>query len=495
MSKGFPWTGENEYNYSVSIICMEIFNFALDLLLIGAAVWTIVVVRGSEGIIGRTFHLMMWGMILLGVAHISETITFEVLKWRVDIVEFGHRLIVLGGIIFLVLGFGHIKKIQGEKIKILEQSKIDLEKKVRERTAELELAKNKSETLLASIGEGVFGIDTERNIVYFNPQAEVLSGYKSSEVVGKPYHDFLKFIKEKDRSENIEFIRVALKGNVAEMIGRTMLIRKDKRELPVADSASPIKDKEGNILGAIVVFRDATKERELEIARAELVSFASHQLKTPLTYMGWSVETLKKSKSEAESEKIVGEIDKSIEDMKKLVLDVLNISRIEQGTVELKPEPTQLVDIVNDILKESSSTIKQRNVTIEFSKPERPLPELNIDPQYTHEIFKNIISNAIKYTKDKVTMSFERKGDTVLFICSDNGIGIPKDEQSKIFSKFYIASNAGNTGVKGTGIGLSIAKALALRMHGRIWFESEENKGATFYLDLPFFTEKSYNNN
>ena len=95
---------------------------------------------------------------------------------------------------------------------------------------ELELAKNKSETLLASIGEGVFGIDRERSIIYFNPQAEALSGYKASEVVGKPYYDFLKFVKVKDGSENIEFIRTALKGKIADMGNHTMLIRKDKKD-------------------------------------------------------------------------------------------------------------------------------------------------------------------------------------------------------------------------------------------------------------------------
>ena len=236
------------------------------------------------------------------------------------------------------------------------------------------------------------------------------------------------------------------------------------------------------------MFRDETKERELEMARAELVSFASHQLKTPLTSMSWSLEILKKIKSDAESQKIIHEIDKTIEDMKKLILNILNISRIEQGTITFKPEPTQLVDIVLDILKESSSTIKQRNVTIEFTKPERPLPEINVDPQYTHEIFKNIISNAIKYTKDKVTMSFEKKDGSILFICSNNGIGIPKDEHSKIFSKFYVGSNVAKAGIKGTGIGLSIAKALVERMNGKIWFESEENKDTTFYISLPFFT-------
>ena len=202
--------------------------------------------------------------------------------------------------------------------------------------------------------------------------------------------------------------------------------------------------------------------------------------------MSWGIDTLKKSITDAKSRTLVGEIDKSIEDMKKLVTDVLNISRIQQGVIEFKPKPTQLVDIVDEVIKESSSAAKQGKVTIKFTKPAQPLPELVVDPQYTHEIFKNIISNAIKYTKNTVTMSFEKKDGNIVFTCSDNGIGIPKDEQSKIFSKFYVASNVSKAGIKGTGIGLSIAKALVERMNCKIWFESKENKGTTFYLSLPF---------
>lgn len=392
--------------------------------------------------------------------------------------------------------YGTIDKVPPEIEKLLEvigntydsfdKDRLLIDRSLEISSSELEAAKNKSETLLASIAEGVFGIDKEKNIVYFNSQAEVLSGYKSSEVIGKPYYDFLKFIKEKDRSENIEFIRAALKGKVADMGNHTVLIRKDKKELSVADSASPIKDTEGNILGVIVVFRDVTKERELEIARAELVSFASHQLKSPLTVMGWNIELMLRGKLDARSKKYVDELGKSIKDMQKLVSDVLNISRIEQRRVEFKLQPTQLVSIVDDVLKEFLSIAKQRNITIEFIKPTQPLPEPNIDPQYTHEIFKNIISNAIKYTKDTVTISLEKKDGNILFTCADNGIGIPRDEQSKIFSQFYVASNVSAAGLKGTGLGLRIAKVLVERMNGTIWFESEENKSTTFYVSLPF---------
>ncbi|MCP6718950.1 MAG: ATP-binding protein [Patescibacteria group bacterium] len=132
------------------------------------------------------------------------------------------------------------------------------------------------------------------------------------------------------------------------------------------------------------------------------------------------------------------------------------------------------------------SLVKQRKISIEFIKLAQPLSELEIDPKYIHEIFKNIISNAIKYTKDKVTISFEKKDSNIIFARSDNGIGIPKNEQYKIFTKFYIASNVSEAGIKGTGLGLSIAKVLIERMGGRIWFESEENERTTFYVSLPF---------
>lgn len=349
----------------------------------------------------------------------------------------------------------------------LKKSYTGLEEKVKARTAELEIAKNKSEALLASIGDGVFAIDREQKIVHFNQRAEEISGYQATEVLGKPYYDFLRFVKAKDKRENVEFIRKALKGEITEMTDHTVLVRKDKSEISVDDSAAPIKDKEGSTLGAIVVFRDASKVRELERARAELISFASHQLRAPLTYISGNVAMLKERDFDTESREFVDEIKRGVEEMKKLVSDVLNISRIEQGKIEFKSEPTQLEKIVDDLIKESSSIAKQRKVNTKYTKPTPPLPKLMIDPQYIHEVFKNVISNAVKYTRDKVTISLEKKDGNILFICSDNGIGIPKDEQSKIFAKFYVASNVAKAGTKGNGLGLSIAKALVEKMGGK----------------------------
>jgi len=350
---------------------------------------------------------------------------------------------------------------------------------------ELEIANNKREALLSSIGDGVFAIDKERNIVHLNRRGEELSGYKAVEVMGKPYNEFLKFIKEKDGSENVEFIKLALSGKLTKMKDHTQLIRKDGRKVHVADSAAPLKNKAGDIIGAIVVFRDATQEREIEHMREEMISLTSHQLKAPLTAIKGSVELLKGGQLGSEEKKRADEIEEVAQSMVSLLGDLLGVSKIEQGSVELKLGPTQVETLISDSIEQLSPIAKKRKVSVEFKKPDKPLPTVEADPDYLREALGNIISNAIDYTKNKVVIEIKQQDGALLLTCEDNGIGIPRDEQAKIFEKFYRTSNAKQTKITGTGLGLSIAKAIIEKVGGKIWFESAENKGAKFYVSLP----------
>lgn len=425
--------------------------------------------------------------------------------------EWGRWLLIITGILVVFVVVGSVLMIYWRKIlkrkiqertaelekEVVERKKAEkelakerehLEEKVKRRTKEIEEAKNRSEVLLASIGDGVFAIDKESKIIHFNRRAEEISGYKASEVLGKPYYDSLKFLKEKDRSENVEFIRTALKGEVTEMVDYTVLVRKDKREVPVADSAAPIKNEKGEVLGAIVVFRDTVKERQIERMKAEMISLVGHQLKAPLTAIKWRAEMLKESKLDIEEKAHVEEVERVAEAMTGLVADVLDISKIEQGRIELKPEAVRFEEIVDSILKDLSPLAKERKVDIEFIKPEKPLFQVNVDPKYMKEAIQNIISNAIKYTKDKVTISCEEVDNRLRFSCVDNGIGIPQREQSQIFTKFYRANNVVETKTEGTGLGLSITKAIVEKSGGELWFTSKEGEGTTFYVSLPFLT-------
>ena len=153
--------------------------------------------------------------------------------------------------------------------------------------------RQRQESLLESIGDGVVAIDRYFNIILWNKAAQNISGYASHEALGRPFREIMRLKRESDHSENIVFLEeTMLFGKTKSMENSTLLIAKDGREVPVADSAAPVLDPDGKVIGAIVVFRDVTKEREVEIARQEFVSLASHQLRTPLTGIRWITQIL-----------------------------------------------------------------------------------------------------------------------------------------------------------------------------------------------------------
>jgi len=366
-----------------------------------------------------------------------------------------------------------------------------LEEQVKERTSELEKAKNKSEALLASIGDGVFAIDTKMNIIHFSPRAEELSGYKTSEVLGKPYYDFLHFIKEKDRTENNTFVKKALGGKLSSMSDETILIKKDKSELPVEDSAAPIRDEKGKIIGAIVVFRDATKERDIQRMKSEYTTLVSHELRTPMTVVNGYLEMLEDETREIlpeEQRRLISETKKASNRLLELTKALLNIARLEEGRMETKPIMINLVHLTEGaVTKEIEELFKQKEQEFIFKKP-KTLPKIKIDPKFLTVPIQNLLSNASKYTPQKGRIEFEvsKKDNDILFRVSDSGIGIPKKEQVKLFEKFFRASNTTRI-EKGTGLGLYMAKLMIESLGGKIWFKSKENKGTTFYLSLPIF--------
>jgi len=236
----------------------------------------------------------------------------------------------------------------------------------------------------------------------------------------------------------------------------------------------------GSVLDSIIT------SREIEHMREEMISLTSHQLKAPLTAIKGNLELLKDGKLGTEEKGFVNEAELAAKAMNRLVRDLLNISKIEQGRIDFKLESVQVENLIDNVIKRLAPIAKQRKVRVEFKKPDQPLPKVEADPEYLQEALQNIISNAIDYTKNEVVIELKKQKGDLLMICNDNGIGIPKDEQSKIFEKFYRTSNAKQTKLGGTGLGLNIAKAIIEKFDGKIWFESEENKGTTFYVSLPF---------
>ncbi len=351
-------------------------------------------------------------------------------------------------------------------------------------------SEGKLEAILNCIGDGVFVIDKKRKIVLFNPMAERISGYSKEEVKGKVYNKVLKFVFEKNRKENKEFIESALKfGRVSKMLDHTILIAKGGKEIPVDDSAAPLKDSLGKVAGCIVIFRDVAKQREIDRMKTDFVSVASHQLRTPASAIKWFLETLltgEEGKLNRKQQDFLMEAYNANQRMISLINDLLNVSRLEAGKMKVAPSPCDLYELTEGALHEIKVifTPKKHKYTVKVPKD---LPKVYADPQILRQILVNLLSNAAKYTNPEghIKITITKKPKTIIWQVKDNGVGIPAYQQNRIFDRFFRADNVVQLETEGTGLGLFVVKNLVEMMGGKIWFTSREGKGSTFYFSMP----------
>ncbi len=372
----------------------------------------------------------------------------------------------------------------------LDIEKQGIEQIVHERTKQLSDEKDRIETLVEGMGEGVVAVDRFGKIVLWNKTAISLTGWKAEEATGKPFHDILKIVSEKDRADKSDFVDLAMKTKIGKYLeNEVLLIKKDATELPVGASAAPLINSEDECFGAIIVLRDVTFERKIEKAKDQFVSLASHQLRTPLSIIRAYSEMLIDGDGgplTGLQKEFVDEIHRANIRMIDLVNSFLSVSRIDLGTFRIEPTPSSLANIMDEELKDLELLIRQKKlkVTKTFSKD---LPLINVDPKLTGIVLQNILSNAVKYTPNggSVSLEIKKQPSGILIKISDTGIGIPKEQQSKVFTKLFRADNALMTDNTGTGLGLYIAKAILDESGSKIQFASEENKGTTFVVTLP----------
>lgn len=229
--------------------------------------------------------------------------------------------------------------------------------------------------------------------------------------------------------------------------------------------------------------------KEVDQAKTEFVSLASHQLRTPLTSVSWFSEMLLGQETGTLNPKqrdYLMEIYSQNRRMIDLVDDFLNASKIDMGILVAEPQMTDLRRIIEDILKELNPIIVEKELQIAREIDENFLGA-EVDPEFVHIVFENLLSNAVKYTppRGKITVYLGQSGSNVEIRISDTGYGIPKSQQNRIFTKLFRADNIRDKVTDGTGLGLYIVKAIVKQSGGKIRFESEEGKGTTFFIILP----------
>lgn len=388
----------------------------------------------------------------------------------------------------------------------LKESYSSLEEKVEKRTLDLKKAneelekeketisaeRNKLEVIISGIKDAVIAIDLKRKVILFNNAAENVTGYKAEEVVGKEIEKVIKVFDEKTEvmSEVYSPIRTdGFEGVVFSKPGLKLLGKSNKESFANLISGQIKEGKRAN-LGAILTFHDITQEKQLEEMKLDFVSMAAHELRTPLTtikgYLSVFLEENAKS-FDKEQRMFLDRMSIATEQLVSLVENLLNVSRIERGVFSVNLEVLDWEPIVSKTVEELSERAKEKNIELKFVNPRNVIHKVQADKLRVGEIISNLVSNAISYTQSggKVTVSTEVRGNDIITNVEDTGVGIPKEAQSHLFTKFFRVSGTLAQGSKGTGLGLYIAKAITEMHKGKIWVKSEVDKGSTFSFSLP----------
>jgi PAS domain S-box-containing protein len=388
-----------------------------------------------------------------------------------------------------------------------------------ERRAEDAIAEQREwfETTLESIGDAVIATDVQGEVVFMNPIAEHLTGWRLAEARGRSCADVFNIMNENSRrSVESPVTRVLAEGTVVGLANHTVLIAPDGTERPIDDSGAPIRSRDGRVIGVVLVFRDVSERRRNEIERRdaalererlleaeraaradaeranrvkdEFVAMVSHELRTPLNaILGWTQLMLKPGAGADVMTRGLDVIARSTRLQTQLISDLLDISRIVSGKLQLDIAHVQLASVVGDAIDTVQRDAEEKHIAISRDLDDS-VGAIAGDAARVQQIVWNLLSNAIKFTPDggRISVRLRKSGADSQIIVADSGVGIRADFLPHVFDRFQQADQSITRRVGGLGLGLSIAKHLAELHGGSITAESEGiGRGATFTVVLP----------
>ena len=363
---------------------------------------------------------------------------------------------------------------------------------------------------LASVGDAVIATDTEARVNYLNPTAERLTGWTNGEAQGKPLHEVFNIVNEETRKEVESPVAKSLReGAIVGLANHTVLIGKDGKAHPIDDSAAPIRDVEGNVLGVVMVFHDISERKKLEKERdgllnneqamrveAETANRAkdlflatlSHELRTPLNaIVGWMSILRREGATDRDFREGMKVIERNTRAQIQLIEDVLDVSRIVSGKLRLDIKPCDLADAINSGVDAVRAAAEARNITLELDL-DPAAKNVPCDGGRIQQVVWNLVSNAVKFTPKggKVTVRLTRERSGSRIEVSDSGMGIGTELLPYVFDRFRQADSSTRRKYGGLGLGLSIVKHI-VEMHGGTVeaFSDGDGKGAKFVVMLP----------
>lgn len=370
----------------------------------------------------------------------------------------------------------------------------------RELASELSEVAGKSEIVINAIADGVIALNGQGTIELINPAAQQITGWSKRDAMALNYKSVLRLIDKNDVAVESASDPVAqVLGTNQEVASNdfSLMTHSDKKVL-VSIIVSPI-GKPG--AGAIVVFRDITKEKIEERQQAEFISTASHEMRTPVAsiegYLGLALNPAT-AQVDDKARDFITKAHESAQHLGRLFQDLLDITKAEDGRLSTNPKVIDVIEFTNNIVQGLRPQAEEKNLRLVF----KPLPDdkvdktgerrlspaffINVDNDHFREVVSNLVENAIKYTlSGDVSIDVGGDSDHVLVTVADSGIGIPEEDQAHLFQKFYRVDNSETREIGGTGLGLYLCRRLVESMNGRIWVESVYKQGSNFFVELP----------
>ena len=358
---------------------------------------------------------------------------------------------------------------------------------------ELNQESSKSSIIINAIADGVLLVDAKGIIQLINPAAQQIIGWGSEDATKLDYRSVLKIIDSKDEiiDPSLDPIFQSLSTNQSVISDKYGLRTISGKHLLASIMVSPLGAEN---TGVIVVFRDITAQRAEEREQAEFISTASHEMRTPVAaiegYIGLSLNPQTAVIDEKARSYLLKAQD-SAKNLGKLFQDLLDISRIEDGRLTINPSMVEVSSFVQNNLDDFITLASQKSINLRFApsistNQVAPIYYANVDINHLKEVLTNLISNAIKYTKQgTVTIDVTGDSEHVFVSVKDSGIGIPAEDIPHLFQKFYRVDNTDTREIGGTGLGLFLARRLVESMTGRLTVSSVYGEGSTFTIELP----------
>lgn len=367
--------------------------------------------------------------------------------------------------------------------------------------------KLKSEIILGAIDDGVMLLDDNGVIQHFNQGASVITGWKIDEAKALNWNSVIRLVDDKGQPVEEQSNPLKRIYDEAKTIhdNKANIMSKSDKILAISLTISPLLDENKRVSGAVVIMRDVSQERKEEAQRAEFISTASHEMRTPVAaiegYLALALND-KVSTIDNRARDYLEKAHASTQHLGKLFQDLLTSAKAEDGRLTNHPSVVEIGSFLEQLANDLRFAADKKGMSVEFqvganqtidaskgaesAKVIKPLYYTFADPDRMREVITNLFDNAVKYSEQgKITIGLTGNDQVVQFFVRDTGHGIPPEDIPHLFQKFYRVDNSATRTIGGTGLGLFISRKIVELYGGRIWVESQVEKGSTFYINLP----------